>query len=70
MNVFYLLIDALKAYTDIPILSALSEREREACKSQLGFADRLKQSPYYLKEIKKNLGILNSNPTPNLLRTI
>jgi DNA-directed RNA polymerase III subunit RPC7 len=50
-------------------LTALSEREREACKLQLGFADRLKQSPYYLKEVEKNLGILDSQiylPTSNL----
>lgn len=46
---------------DIPILTALSEKEREACKLQLGFADRLKQSPYYLKEVKKDLGTLDSH---------
>jgi hypothetical protein len=56
-----LLIHTLKAFTDIPILTPLSEREREACKLQLGFADRLKQSPYYLKEVKKDLGTLGSH---------
>lgn len=69
-NIGHSLIHTLKAYTDIPILTALSERERETCKSQLGFADRLRQSPYYLKEVKKNLGTLNANLTSNLLCTI
>jgi len=36
------------SFPDLPVLTHITDRERQICKYQMGFADRLKKSAYYL----------------------
>ncbi|KAG8772094.1 hypothetical protein FRC15_002983 [Serendipita sp. 397] len=44
-------------FPDLPVLANVSDKERQICKYQMGFVERLKKSPYYLVDTTKTNSI-------------
>lgn len=40
----------------MPVLARITDAERETCRRQIGFAERLRYSPYYVVSERKEDG--------------